>query len=551
MIFRAPCRLGSTAAIRCDHHARVSRDPRDSTENERLRDQLAAALHELADVRAALAEMTEKHARVNERLMELMAALERKKRPPPAPKPPPPVATLTASQAEAFDARPKPPALPPKPPKAKKPRKPSGRRPVPEHLQAETHILRPDTCELCGSFALDLVDVVEEVKLHVVREHVRRRVVERKTCRCRDCGGRTTPRSPPAPWERSKVTCEFLAWLVHAKFTMLTPLDRLRRDLATRGVPIAMGTLVSFIEKAADLLAPVDGAHWQKLLSGRWMAMDGTGIKVLVPGLSKAHDGYLELFRDDETAVFQYEPTKAAEALESKLKPFKGILTADAEHRHNGLFTSGHVLEAGCNAHGRRKFRDAEVAQPALAAEGGAFISAIYGIEAGARAQGLSGDALKTARQEVRPIQAQLLAWMDAVEPNLLPSDDLARVIRYYRNHWDALFRFVDHAECPIDNSATEREFQNLAKLRLNMLFAGSTEGAHRAAVLLGIVTTCRAIGVNAEAYFAWAFTRLGTHRDRYALDAVKVTPAAFKRELAATTTPHNAATERAPPPGS
>jgi hypothetical protein len=28
--------------------------------------------------------------------------------------------------------------------------------------------------------------------------------------------------------------------------------------------------------------------------------------------------------------------------------------------------------------------------------------------------------------------------------------------------------------------------FQNVAKLRLNMLFAGSTEGAHRACVLLG-----------------------------------------------------------------
>ena len=29
-----------------------------------------------------------------------------------------------------------------------------------------------------------------------------------------------------------------------------------------------------------------------------------------------------------------------------------------------------------------------------------------------------------------------------------------------------------------IDNSPTEREFQNVAKLRLDMLFAGSTEGA-------------------------------------------------------------------------
>jgi hypothetical protein len=48
---------------------------------------------------------------------------------------------------------------------------------------------------------------------------------------------------------------------------------------------------------------------------------------------------------------------------------------------------------------------------------------------------------------------------------------------------------------------ATEREFQNVAKLRLNMLFAGSAEGAHRACILLGIVATCRAVGVPVQAY--------------------------------------------------
>ena len=99
----------------------------------------------------------------------------------------------------------------------------------------------------------------------------------------------------------------------------------------------------------------------------------------------------------------------------------------------------------------------------------------------------------------------------------------------HYRNHWSALTRFIDDARVPIDNSPTEREFQNVAKLRLNMLFAGSTEGAHRACVLLGIVATCRALGVPVQAYLAWAFERLGTHRERFALPLEAMTPAAFK----------------------
>jgi hypothetical protein len=102
--------------------------------------------------------------------------------------------------------------------------------------------------------------------------------------------------------------------------------------------------------------------------------------------------------------------------------------------------------------------------------------------------------------------------------------------VRYYKNHRDALFRFIDDPNVPIDNSPTEREFQNVAKLRLNMLFAGSTEGAHRACVLLGIAATCRAIGVPVQAYIAWAFERLGTHRDLFGLDLNEMKPAAHQR---------------------
>jgi hypothetical protein len=306
---------------------------------------------------------------------------------------------------------------------------------------------------------------------------------------------------------------------VYQKFWLLTPLDRIRRDLAERDIPLAMSTLVVFIERAAELLSGIDGLHWKELLKSSWMATDGTGLKVIVPKLPTAHNGYLELYRNNEVAVFQYEPDKSGEVVANKLRPFRGTLTADAEHRFNDVFTSGRVLEAGCNAHGRRKFRDAEATQPTLAAEGGAFLGAMYGEEEKAQKLGLVDEALLQHRQRfIRPIVDDFERWLDAVKPTLLPSEPLAAAISYYKNHRDALFRFVDDPSVPIDNSPTEREFQNVAKLRLNMLFAGSTEGAHRACVLLGIVATCRAQRVPAQAYLAWVFQRLGTHRDVFNL---------------------------------
>ena len=169
-----------------------------------------------------------------------------------------------------------------------------------------------------------------------------------------------------------------------------------------------------------------------------------------------------------------------------------------------------------------------------LAVEGGAFIGAMYGEEEKAQKLGLASDALREHRQRfIRPIADDFERWLVAVEPALIPSDPLMTAVRYYKNHRDALLRFIDDPDVPIDNSPTEREFQNVAKLRLNMLFAGSTEGAHRACVLLGIVATCRAVGVPVQAYLAWAFERLGTHRESFGLALDDMTPAAFKKTTA------------------
>ncbi len=135
-------------------------------------------------------------------------------------------------------------------------------------------------------------------------------------------------------------------------------------------------------------------------------------------------------------------------------------------------------------------------------------------------------------RRFIRPIVDDFERWLRAVAPSLLPSEPLAAAVRYYLNHGDALFRFIDDPVVPIDNSPTEREFQNVAKLRLNMLFAGSTEGAHRACVLVGIAASRRPIGVPVQSYLAWAFERLGTHRDVYGLAVEEMTPAAFKTAI-------------------
>src|SRR5690606_10273023 len=160
----------------------------------------------------------------------------------PSAKKPEPPPVLDADARKAFDERPRPPALPERTKRTKGPARRTGRSAIPSHLEAEEHRLRPDGCEHCGSANLSAADEVVEEKLLVVKVLRRRRCVRRPTCRCRDCGKRTTPPSLAAPYARSKVTCDWLAWFIHQKFSLLSPLDRIRRDLAEREIHIAMST---------------------------------------------------------------------------------------------------------------------------------------------------------------------------------------------------------------------------------------------------------------------------------------------------------------------
>ena len=114
------------------------------------------------------------------------------------------------------------------------------------------------------------------------------------------------------------------------------------------------------------------------------------------------------------------------------------------------------------------------------------------------------------------------------------PSDPVRRVAKYYLKHFDDLTRFVDHAELPLDNNASERDFQRHAKLRYASLFAGSPEGAHRWATLLGVVRTAQKCDLDALVYLTWLFEHRGTHRDRHDLTAADLTPMAYRDRVAA-----------------
>ncbi len=485
---------------------------------------------ELAAVREEMAKLVVEVAKANERIAELLVLMERGKRRRPTKKaesPVDPPAELTEAEREAFENRPTPPALPGRLHNHPRPKqKPTGRKPLPEHLPKVESERRPEICS-CGCTAFTWVDEIIEEKLHI-QAHQRRRVTHRWTGRCKNCMRRTTAEAPPSPFPRSKVTCEWLAWFITQKAQLITPLDRIRRYLAAQGVPLSMSFLVAQTAHAARLLEAIDGEHWKQLLAGDLLATDGTNFKVQIRGAGLQH-AYLEVYHRADTVVFHFERTKSGDLQAAKLQGFSGVLLVDAASRYNETAALPGITEANCHAHPRRKLRDAEQMQPVLAAEGGRYITAFFDADTEARERGMAGeDLVAWRRKHAAPFLAEFRQWTDAVYPTLLPDDPLAKVIRYYRNHWNELLVCLDEP-VPIDNSGSERLFQPIAKMRLNCLFAGGPEGGHHNAILMGIAATCQRLGVDLEAYLIWVFVRRGTHKKKYELSAAELTPAAYK----------------------
>ena len=88
------------------------------------------------------------------------------------------------------------------------------------------------------------------------------------------------------------------------------------------------------------------------------------------------------------------------------------------------------------------------------------------------------------------------------------------QTIGYGLNQWQALNRYLDDGRLAIDNNLVERQIRGVAVGRKNGLFAGSDEGAKRAAVHYSTISTCSLLGVEPWAYLTDLLKRLANGED-------------------------------------
>ena len=398
--------------------------------------------------------------------------------------------------------------------------RPAPVRSLPDHLPREEVVHEPAsgacTCPDCGGTLRPLgMDAHEMLDIVPVRWRVVRNV--RPKYSCRRCEKIVQAPAPVSPLARGKATFTTLAHIVVSKFDHHLPLYRQAEMMAAQGLDIDRSTLAGWTGQAAALLDPVVSRIRDAVLGADKIHADDTPVRVLDPGRGKTATGRLWVYAADDRASgstappatwYRFTPDRTGAHPQAHLAGFRGFLQADAYAGYDGLYRSG-VTEVACWAHFRRKVFDLHERSPTpLTTDILERIGALYALEAEVRGQ--PPDVRHRARQDqTRPLVDALREVLDTALRRLSPKSDMAKAIAYGTKRWPALCRFLGDGRLEIDNNIAERALRGVAVGRRNWLFAGSNAGGERAASIYTVIQTCKANGVDPQAFIADVIARV------------------------------------------
>lgn len=353
---------------------------------------------------------------------------------------------------------------------------------------------------------------IEYVPGHFERiEHVRFKYACKHCDQNGDGGNLSLADKPPQPIDKGLAGPGLLAFIVTSKFSDYLPLYRLESIFERNGFEIDRATLSIWCRDVAEITKPLYDLMVARLLQSHVICTDDTIMPMLAPGNGKAKQGRMWVYVGDEHNpynVFDFTLSRSRDGPATFLKPYKQTLLADGYGGYDGVVVSNDITRAGCWAHARRKFVDAEKTHPAIAHEAVELIKRMYMTEDQARS--LSNEDRLSLRQKqstlvLEQLYGRLLVWKD----QLLPKHPMAEAVGYALNQWAALNVFASDGAVAIDNNVSEREIKRIVLNRKNSLFVGSERGGATAAVLASLTSTCKRHGIDPQHYLTQLLTNL------------------------------------------
>jgi transposase len=346
---------------------------------------------------------------------------------------------------------------------------------------------------------------------------------------------------PPAPvgvLEGSRADVSFVAGLLLDKFAYHLPLYRQHQRLLDAGFKLSRPWLTQVASQGVGLLEPIYEAQLASIRASRIKAMDETPIKAGRAEPGKLKGGYFwPIYGELDEDCFPFFDSRAHANVEKALglTPVeRGVLLSDGYAAYAQYAGKTGLTHAQCWAHTRRKFIEAERAEPALAAQALDQIAAIYAIEAQIRGRKRTGEKKREDRLiHSKPLVEQFFGWVQTCfnEHGLLPSSPMTTALAYARERRLGLEVFLTDPEVPIDTNHLERALRAIPMGRKAWLFCWTELGAKHVGIVQSLIVTCRLHGIDPYDYLVDVLQRVGQHP---AADVAQLTPRLWKERFTA-----------------
>lgn len=309
-----------------------------------------------------------------------------------------------------------------------------------------------------------------------------------------------------------------LADVLTKKFADHLPLYRISDILARDDVKITRQLLSQWVLKCGQNFKPLYDEMVKLILESGNVFMDETPISMQLKGNGKVHQAYMWVMsggkaQDPPYRVYHFKLNRQHENAVNLLKNYTGVLHSDKYGAYVTLAQEKRIIWCPCWGHIRRKFVEAEFGDPKFRELVLRKIRHLFMLERVAWARSPE-ERLKIRQEKSVPIIDDLITLIKnrMVNGKMLPKSKFKTALGYFYSLIPYLKNYTNHPFARLDNNVAERAIRPLAIGRKNWLFMGSQDGGEAAAVIISLVQTCRALGIDPRVYLEDVMRRIMGH---------------------------------------
>lgn len=319
------------------------------------------------------------------------------------------------------------------------------------------------------------------------------------------------------PFPHSPLTPSLAANLIEMKFNLGVPFYRYSNYLQAHGINISDVDIYRYASKTMELLEPLYDKLFESLLNNKHKVIhaDETPLKVINSEKEKCYMFvYTTSFWDNPIYIYDFSDGRSTSRTKELLKNYGGYLVCDGYAGYDSLKDQNIKLQR-CMVHSRRYFNDVlKVLDESTKKKSPAYrvieiMSKLFKYESDFKDKKLLPSNIKDERNKsyYLDIIKELNDYIDSIDYS--NNELLAKAVKYYLNHKEELYTYLENGYVDISNNLAERVVKPFVIARKNFLFCKTSDGAITTGKLFSLVQTARANGLKSEQYLAYILNNI------------------------------------------